>query len=95
VLFTFPQVFSPTIKKLGIFIPAFYGILVSAQFIACVGMWYMKQWGVNLYLLSFFAKTLFFITTGQTGPVFYFSAFLNALFICLMLRYYPRMDPNL
>ena len=95
VLFTFPQVFSPPIKKLGMFVPALFGILVSGQFIACVGIWYYKQWGVQLYLLAFFAKTLFFLTTDQTGFSFYFGAVISLTSIVLLLRYYPKMNPNL
>lgn len=95
VLFTFPQVFSPAIKKMGLWVPAIYGILVSAYFISCVGLWYFKQWGVLLYLVSFFAKTLFFISTGQLGAGFYISTFLTLIFIILLIRYYPKMNPNL
>src|SRR5687767_3431015 len=86
VLFSFPQVFSPPVKKMGVLVPALYGILVSAHFISCVGIWYFKQWGVQLYLLAFFAKTLFFITTDQVGPVLYFSSSIHIVFIAILLR---------
>lgn len=95
VLFTFPQVFSPPIKKLGMFVPALFGVLVSAQFIACVGTWYYKQWGVQLYLLAFFAKTLFFLTTHQTGFSFYFGLVISLTSIVVMIIHYPKMNPNL
>jgi hypothetical protein len=95
VLFTFPQVFSPGIKKLGIFMPAIYGILVATHFIACVGLWYFKQWGVQLYLLSFFAKILFFMLTNQTGISFYAGTTISLVFTVILLRYYGRMSPNL
>jgi hypothetical protein len=95
VLFTFPQVFSPLIKKLGMFMPALYGLLVATYFIACVGIWYFKQWGVQLYLLSFFARTLFYLMTGQTGFGFYFGILVSVTFIIVLLKYYPRMNPNL
>ncbi|WP_317899838.1 hypothetical protein [Aurantibacillus circumpalustris] len=95
VLITFPQVFSPPIKKLGMFMPALFGILISAQFIACVGVWYYKQWGVQMYLLAFFAKTIFFLTTQQTGFSFYFGGLISLVSIILLLRHYPKMNPNL
>lgn len=95
VLFTFPQVFSPPIKKLGMLMPAVFGILVSAQFIACVGVWYYKRWGVELYLIAFFAKTIFFMTTGQTGFSFYFGGLISLVSIILLLKYYRKMNPNL
>jgi hypothetical protein len=95
VLFTFPQVFSPPIKKLGVFMPAIYGILVASHFIGCVGIWYFKQWGVQLYLLSFFAKTLFYLLTHQTGFGFYAGTLISLIFIIILLKYYPKMNANL
>lgn len=95
VVFTFPQVFSPGIKKLGVLMPALYGILVAANFIACVGIWYFKQWGVQLYLTAFFARILFNLTIGDLGAGFYFNLILSVVFSFILLRYYPRMNPNL
>ena len=95
VLFTFPQIFSPAIKKMGLWVPALYGVMVAAHFISCVGIWYLKQWGVELYVVAFFAKSLFFIITAQTGVMFYFSTSLTVVFIVILLRFYPKMNPNL
>jgi hypothetical protein len=95
VIFTFPQVFSPSVKKLGLFVPALYGMLVAAYFMACVGLWFFKQWGVQLYLLAFFARTLFYILAGDTGPGFFISLLLTSIFTFFLVRYYPKMDPNL
>ncbi|MDI1355309.1 MAG: hypothetical protein PSX36_10340 [bacterium] len=95
VVITFPQVFSPAVKKLGVFMPALYGILVAANFMSCVGIWYFKQWGVRLYLISFFAKTLFFILTNQIGISFYMGLVFSVLFSVFLLRYYSRMNANL
>ncbi|MEO6305828.1 MAG: hypothetical protein ABIP51_21960 [Bacteroidia bacterium] len=95
VVFTFPQVFSPQIKKLGVLMPAIYGILVAANFIACVGLWYFKQWGVQLYLISVFAKTLFYLLANQMGFGFYFNIIASLIFIIILLRFYPKMNPNL
>lgn len=95
VVFTFPQVFSPQIKKLGVFIPAIYGILVAANFIACVGLWYFKQWGVQLYVISVFAKLLFYILSNQLGFGFYLNLAMSFIFIIILLRFYPKMNQNL
>jgi hypothetical protein len=95
VLFTFPQVFSPGIKKLGSLIPALFGILVALNFIACVGLWYYKQWGVQLYLLAFFSKVVFYLLSGQTGPLFYVNSLVSAAFIVILLKHFKRMNPNL
>lgn len=77
------------------FMPALYGILVSAQFMACVGIWYYKRWGAQLYLIVFFAKTFFFLVTGQTGFSFYFGILISLFSIVLLLIHYRRMNPNL
>lgn len=95
VVFTFPQVFSPSIKKLGVLMPAVYGVLVAAHFISCVGIWYFKRWGVQLYLLSFFAKTIFYLSIRETGLMFYINVFISVVFIIILLKFYPRMDRNL
>ncbi len=75
--------------------PAVYGILVAAHFIACVGVWYFKQWGVVLYLLVFFSKILFNLGINDLGPGFYISNLLSALFIFFLLRAYAKMNSNL
>ncbi len=75
--------------------PALFGVLVAANFIACVGIWYYKQWGVQLYLLSFFAKILFNLSIDDLGFGFYFNLTLTVLFIFALLRFYPKMDRNL
>ncbi|MEI6019657.1 MAG: hypothetical protein WCR21_00875 [Bacteroidota bacterium] len=95
VLFTFPQVFSPGIKKLGTMVPAIYGILVAMHFIACVGLWYYKQWGVQLYLIAFFSKIIFYLLSNQTGAVFYVNALFGVVFMVVLLKHYRRMNPNL
>jgi hypothetical protein len=95
VLISFPQVFSPAIKRLGTFVPAIYGVLVAMSFMAYVGLWYFKQWGVTLFLVSFFGRMVFFIVTEQTGGALYLSAAVNAVFIFILIRHYRRMSPNL
>lgn len=95
VVFTFPQVFSPAVKKLGVLMPALYGILVAANFIGCVGIWYFKQWGVQLYLAAFFAKILFNLLVNETGSIFYANIFISLIFSLILLRFYPKMSPNL
>jgi hypothetical protein len=95
VIFTFPQVFSPAIKKLGLFVPAIFGVLVAAYFIACVGLWHFKKWGAELYLISFFSKTFFYLIIRDTGISFYFGIVAAFIFSIILIRYYPKMDKNL
>jgi hypothetical protein len=95
VVFTFPQVFSPQVKKLGVVMPALYGILVAAHFISLVGIWFFKQWGVQLYTVAFFAKTLFYMLTDQMGFTVYLGIAISISFIIILLRFYQRMSANL
>lgn len=75
--------------------PAIYGILVSLYFIACVGIWYFKQWGVELYLIAFFLKILFFVFTNQLDFGFYLGNFISITSIIILLKFYPKMNKNL
>ena len=95
VIFTFPQIFSPSVKKLGLYVPALFGIIVAAQFIACVGLWYFKRWGAELYLIAFFVKVTFHLLTDTAGFGLVFSGVLNLVFLFFLLRHYPRMSANL
>jgi hypothetical protein len=95
VLFTFPQVFSPSIKKLGVFMPAIYGILVASHFMACVGIWHLKQWGVQLFIITFFAKIVFFLLISQLTLGFYFGSFISLLSLLVLLPHYNKMNSNL
>jgi hypothetical protein len=50
---------------------------------------------VQLYLLTFFAKTLFFIVIQQYTPGFYLNTGLSFIFIFILLKYYSKMSQNL
>lgn len=95
VLFTFPSVFSPEVKKLGIFIPAIYGLIVAATFISFIGVWHMKRWGAELYVLSFSAKILFFVFTHTFGLSSVLGILFSIWFIVTFLVHYRKMDVNL
>jgi len=95
ILVAFPQVFSPSVKKLGMFMPALYGLLVAFNFIAYVGVWYMKKWGAELFAMVFFAKTIFFITTDRMGVGFWISTVFQTAFMVVFLLHYAKMSKNL
>jgi len=95
IILAFLKVFSPAVKKLGMLMPAIFGTIVAAHFISCVGIWYLKRWGVQLYLLSFFAKILFFLLFYELTFGFYYGAILSVISIFILLRFYPKMSPNL
>jgi hypothetical protein len=95
VTLSFPAVFSPSVKKLGDFVPALYGLLVAGSFIAYIGLWHMKQWGVLLFMSVFFVKTLFLVLINDLGGGTILGIFLSVMFIGILIRYFPKMDVNL
>lgn len=92
IICSFPSVFSPTIKKLGDWYPALFGLIVAANFISFIGVWHMKRWGVQLFVLSFFIKE---ITLVLIDDISYVGFILSVLFISSMIIFYKRMDINL
>lgn len=95
IMFTFPQVFSPQVKKLGVWMPALYGLLVAGSFMSYVGLWYYKRWGVLLFLITYFTKTILNLFFNEFGFTFYFGQIMSVTFIIIFIRFYPRMDQNL
>lgn len=89
---SFVSVFSPFIKKISDWAPAVYGIMVALQFISFIGIWYMKRWGVLVFIISFFLKMIFSI---QVDDVSYIATPLGAVLIILFLFYYKRMGKEL
>lgn len=95
IVFTFPGIFSPFIKRLGDWYPAIYGLIVASSFISFVGVWHMKKWGVNLYVFTFFAKQIFLYLINDYGPGTIAGVVLSVFFIISFLVYYRKMNANL
>ena len=95
VIVTFPQVFSPSVKKLGLFMPALYGLLVAGEFMAYIGIWFMKRWGTELFLILYFVRTLLDLLLGNTGFGFYLGQVFSIFFTFFLLRNYRFQDNNL
>lgn len=92
VVFSLPGVFSPAIKKLGVWYPALFGLLVATSFISYIGVWHMKRWGVNLFIITFFTKE---IILTLINDISYIGIMLSLFFIFTMVVFYKRMDINL
>lgn len=94
VVFSFIYAFSPNVKKIGEFYPAIYSFVVCLQFISFVGIWYMKKWGPNLFVVSFFLKNILLVCMGTftAGDIVFLA---DIIFIIILLFYYKRMDINL
>ena len=88
----FPTIFSPYIKKQGDFFPAFTGILISLEFISVVGVWYMKKWGVRIYILTALLNQslLIYIDNWEI-----YKVVLPIVFKGVAIFFYRKMDNNL
>lgn len=85
--------FSPhSSKKKGDFFPAFTGILISLEFIAVVGVWYMKKWGLRVYLLTALLNQSLMIYIDNWSAI---KLILPLLFIITASFFYKKMDNNL
>lgn len=92
IVFSFPAVFSPSVKKLGDWYPALFGLIVAMSFISYIGVWHMKRWGVSLFIIAFFIKEMILILINDIN---YIGIIFSALFISIMVFFYKRMDVNL
>jgi len=92
IVFSFPGVFAPSLKKMGDWYPALFGILVATSFISYIGLWHMKRWGVHLFLFSFFIKETLLVVINDVSMI---GIVFSIFFICCMVPYYRKMDINL
>lgn len=91
----FVKVFSPSVKKLGMFVPSAYGLIVALLFISWVGIWYMKRWGVAMFVIFSILRIAFLFFIEEAGFSNYFGIVLSFLFLVLFAFYYKQMDRNL
>ncbi|MES2394672.1 MAG: hypothetical protein V4549_01635, partial [Bacteroidota bacterium] len=82
IVFSFPAVFSPSVKKLGDWYPALFGLIVAVSFISYIGVWHMKRWGVSLFVVSFFIKEMILILINDIN---YIGIVFSSLFILIMV----------
>lgn len=92
IVFSFPGVFSPSVKKMGDWFPALYGLFVAANFMSFIGIWHMKRWGAALFIINFFVKEMVFILAEDIS---YIGIFFSLFFIVSILFHYKKMDVNL
>jgi predicted outer membrane lipoprotein len=92
---SFVQVFSPSIKKLGILMPAVYGIIICSYFISYIGLWHMKRWGTELFIASFVSSLSFSLFTGTFGLGNILGILFAIVYAIIVAFYYKKMDVNL
>ncbi|MEO6884559.1 MAG: hypothetical protein ABI199_11120 [Bacteroidia bacterium] len=92
IAITFPTIFSPSVKKTSEWLPPILGFILALHFMAIVGVWHCKRWGVELYIVSFFLKQIIYILMNDISIP---SIVLSSIFIICFLVYYKQMDQNL
>jgi hypothetical protein len=92
VLFSMGMLLSPETKRLGDFFPALFGLLVAFRFIALTGVWYMKRWGAELFMITFGASMIKDIVFDSVSVL---SVLWQVGLIVAFAVYYKRMDKNL
>ena len=92
IVFSFIGVFSPSLKKIGDWYPAIFGTLVATTFISYIGLWHMKRWGCQLFIISFFIKEMLLVVIDDVN---YIGIGFSVFFICSILPFYKRLDLNL
>lgn len=92
VVFTFPGVLSPDIKRQGAAYPPLLGLLIALQFIAFVGLWHLKRWGVHLFIYVFLGKTILLLQLNDINSI---GVAVSIVFTGLFFIWYKRLDTNL
>ena len=92
VVFSMPAVFSPETRRMGDFFPAIFALLISLRFIAYVGLWHMKRWGVELFLITFAAQLIQGILMDDFSVV---GTIYHIIITVLLALQYRKMDRNL
>lgn len=92
VVFSMPAVFSPDTRRMGDFYPALFSLLIAFRFIAYVGLWHMKRWGVELFMITFVASVIQSMLLSDVNPVG--VVYHLAVLVVLMVKY-RKMDRNL
>lgn len=79
---------------MGDFFPALFGLIIAGRFIAFIGIWYMKRWGVLLMIVCAFVKFGVNILTNQTGYGMILGALTDVTFITILGFHFKKMDRN-
>jgi hypothetical protein len=87
-----PSMFSPEVRKMGDFYPALFGLFNALTFVAFVGIWHMKRWGVAMYMYVFLIQLIVGVMVDHVSIVRLVTV---PIFLIPFLIYYKRMDPNL
>ncbi|MGP8216499.1 MAG: hypothetical protein ACLQQ4_13105 [Bacteroidia bacterium] len=95
VVLNFLIAFSPSVKKINALYPALYSMVMCLLFISLVGIWYMKRWGVELFVVSFFARDILSVIMNDYSAIGVISFVISVIIIIVLLFFYKSMDRNL
>lgn len=87
-----PSIANPALKQYGDVFPPLYGIIVALIFISVIGVWHMRKWGVNMYIISFFMKELFLMQIDDISKI---GIAVSSVSIMIFLIYYKQMNQEL
>ncbi len=92
VIISFPSIFSPLVKNKGAWYPALLGGLIAGEFIALVGVWYMKKWGPFLFLICTLLNQSTHLLLDDWSAI---SLIMPILLLSVSAYFYSEMDENL
>lgn len=72
--------------------PALFGSIISLRFMSLVGVWFMKKWGVLLFVAVFILNE---IMRTMIDDVSYVELPFSAILSIIFLSHYKLMDRNL
>lgn len=100
----FPSIFSPETKKVHLLLPTIYGLITAFLFIALVGVWHLKKWGLELFFISLFIKNyldnIISMKKNTTTNAFHLNVSFGFIFfllfgILITILYYKKMSKEL
>lgn len=98
----FPSVFSPETKKIHLLLPSIYGFIIAFLFIALVGIWHFKKWGLEMFFIFLFLKHYLdiFVSSKNSDNGFRYTLSAGFLFffiysIIITITAYKKMNKEL
>jgi hypothetical protein len=92
VLFTFPGVLAPDVKRAGAIYPPLLGLTICLKFIAFVGIWYTKRWGIHLFTYVMIAQSLLLFLLNDLS---FAGITVAVIMLIILFPYYRKFDINL
>ena len=94
-IFSLFMIFAPSVKRLGDFVPMGLGILLTLQFISCIGLLHMKRWGVHLLIIVATCKLFFQLSLDIVSFNQIMSLLFSITYTSILAFHYKKMDTNL